>query len=129
MIASGLGALYKATGDSSLLTQAEITLDATISLLTVNGILKESCDNANPTSSCDNDQAMFKGLWMKHLQFYLDLVPDRAPKYASFIGAQESAVYHYGTGAEWTVGNVWYQANQGGSLFTAQTQVRMNSLE
>ena len=66
---------------------------------------------------------MFKGLWMKHLQFYLDLVPDRAPKYASFIGAQESAVYHYGTGAEWTVGNVWYQANQGGSLFTAQTQV------
>ena len=66
---------------------------------------------------------------MKHLQFYLDWAPsDRVAKYQSFIGAQESAVYNYGTGAEWTFGNVWYQANQGGSLFTAQTQVRRNSL-
>ena len=129
MIASGLAQLAVATGDSSLFDQAEITLDAAIRLKTTNGILKETCDSATPTSWCNNDQAMFKGLWMKHLQFYLDLAPDRAPKYASFIGAQESAVYHYGTGAEWTVGNVWYQANQGGSLFTAQTQVRMNSLE
>ncbi|EJF62105.1 glycoside hydrolase family 76 protein [Dichomitus squalens] len=122
VIASGLGALYKATGDSSLITQAETTLDATINHLTVNGILKESCDNANPTSTCDNDQAMFKGIWMKHLQFYLDNVPDRVSKYQSFIGAQESAVVHYGTGSGWTVGNVWYAPSNGGSLFTAETQ-------
>ncbi|KAI9061566.1 glycoside hydrolase family 76 protein [Trametes sanguinea] len=122
VIASGLAALAKATGDSSLLSEAEITLDATVNLKTTNGILKETCDSATPTSTCDNDQAMFKGIWMKHLQFYLDNAPDRASKYAGFIGAQESAVYHYATGSEWTVGNVWYAPNQGGSLFTAQTQ-------
>ncbi|PIL33446.1 hypothetical protein GSI_04069 [Ganoderma sinense ZZ0214-1] len=122
VVASGLAELYLATGDSSLLTQAEITLDAAISLKTQNGILKESCDNADPTSTCDNDQAMFKGLWMKHLQFYLDRATDRVSKYTDFIGAQESAVYHYATGSDWTVGNVWYAPNNGGSLFTAETQ-------
>ena len=124
VIASGLAALAKATGDSSLISEAEITLDATIRLKTVNNILKETCDSATPTSTCNNDQAMFKGIWMKHLQFYLDNAPDRASKYSSFIGSQESAVIHYGTGSEWTVGNVWYAPSQGGSLFTAQTQVR-----
>ncbi|KAI1783554.1 glycoside hydrolase family 76 protein [Ganoderma leucocontextum] len=122
VVASGLAELYLATGDSSLLTQAEITLDAAISLKTQNGILKESCDDADPTSTCDNDQAMFKGLWMKHLQFYLDRAPDRVSKYTDFIGAQESAVYHYATGSDWTIGNVWYAPNDGGSLFTAETQ-------
>ncbi|KAL1664721.1 glycoside hydrolase family 76 protein [Schizophyllum commune] len=121
VIASGLGALYVATGDASYLTEAEITLDATMAHKTVNGILKESCDDA-VNSSCNNDQAMFKGIWMKHLQFYLDAAPDHAAKYSGFIGAQESAVVHYATGSGWTVGNVWYAPSQGGSRFTAQTQ-------
>ena len=125
MIASGLAQLAVATGDSSLFDQAEITLAATIRLKTVNNILKETCDSAAPTSTCDNDQAMFKGIWMKHLQFYLDWAPaDRVAKYAGFIGAQESAVVHYATGSGYAVGNVWYAPSQGGSLFTAETQVR-----
>ena len=122
VVASGLAQLYVATGDASLLDEAELTLDATISHKTQSGILKESCDDA-ASSSCNNDQAMFKGLWMKHLQFYIDNAPDRGSKYQSFIGAQESAGYHYATGADWTVGNVWYAPSQGGSLFTAETQV------
>ena len=122
VIASGLAQLAVATGDSSLFDQAEITLDATIRLKTVNNILKETCDSAAPTSTCDNDQAMFKGIWMKHLQFYLDLAPDRVSKYRNFINAQESAVVHYATGSGWAVGNVWYAASNGGSLFTAETQ-------
>jgi hypothetical protein len=57
VIASGLGALYKATGDQALLTEAEITLDAAIAHKTVNGILKESCDDVSPTGSqCNKDQ-------------------------------------------------------------------------
>ena len=122
VVASGLAELYHATGDSSYLTQAEITLDGAIAHKTQNGILKETCDNANPTSTCNNDQAMFKGIWMKHLQFYLDRAPDRVSKYKSFISAQESAVVHYATGSGWAVGNVWYAASNGGSLFTAETQ-------
>lgn len=61
VIASGLSALYAATGDSTLLTQAEITLDATISQLSTNNILKESCDNAaSATGQCNHDQQSFK---------------------------------------------------------------------
>ena len=42
---SRLAALFAATGDASLLDQAEITLAAAISDLTVNDILKESCND------------------------------------------------------------------------------------
>jgi hypothetical protein len=55
VIASGLGALYTATGNATLLDQAEITLDATIAHLTVNNILKESCDDVS-AANCDHDQ-------------------------------------------------------------------------
>lgn len=57
VIASGLGALAVATGNTALLDQAEITLDATIQSLTTNDILKESCDDAlSGGSVCDADQ-------------------------------------------------------------------------
>lgn len=59
VVASGLAALSAAHGDTSLLDQAEITLDATISRLTVNSILKESCDNVD-AAKCDHDQQIFK---------------------------------------------------------------------
>ena len=55
VIASGLGALYSATGDRTYLTEAEKTLDAVTSLMTTGGILKESCDDATK-STCDEDQ-------------------------------------------------------------------------
>lgn len=57
MIASGLGVLYAVTGDSSLLDEAEKTLDAVVSGMTVNGILKEACDDA-VNSSCNEDQVL-----------------------------------------------------------------------
>jgi predicted alpha-1,6-mannanase (GH76 family) len=127
VIASGLASLYVTTGstNTTLLDQAEITLDATIAHLTQNGILKESCDNAAATSSpsCDNDQLIFKGIWTKHLQYYLDLAndPKRTAKYSSFLGAQSSAVYYYGTNANGDIGNVWYAPSQGGSIFKPQS--------
>ena len=111
VIASGLAQLYIATGNASLLDEAELTLDATIAHKTQNGILKESCDDV-AHSTCNQDQAMFKGIWMKHLQYYLDAVPGSVSKYASFIGAQESAVVHYATGEGYAIENVWYGASQ-----------------
>lgn len=57
VLASGLGALWKATGNRTLLKEAEITLDATIKDMTVNGVLKESCDSVIETDDpCDIDQ-------------------------------------------------------------------------
>ncbi|KAF7979100.1 hypothetical protein HWV62_43624 [Athelia sp. TMB] len=122
--ASGLSALYAATGDSTLLTQAEITLDATISQLSTNNILKESCDNAaSATGQCNHDQQSFKGIWTKHLQYYLDTAnsASRNAKYSGFLGSQLSAVIHYGTDASDDVGSVWYAPNAGGSVFTPET--------
>ncbi|KAF8213774.1 glycoside hydrolase family 76 protein [Mycena galopus ATCC 62051] len=122
VIASGLGALYATTRDSTLLDEAEITLDAAISLLTSGGILKESCDNPiSEGTPCDNDQQAFKGIFTKHLQYYLDRVndPTRTAKYAGFLHAQASGVYHYGTDSSNDIGSVWYAPSQGGSLFTA----------
>ncbi|KAI5826594.1 glycoside hydrolase family 76 protein [Schizophyllum commune Tattone D] len=121
VVASGLAQLYVATGDASLLDEAELTLDATISHKTQNGILKESCDDV-ANSTCNQDQAMFKGIWMKHLQYYLDAVPGSVSKYADFIGAQESAVVHYATGEGYAIENVWYGGSQGGTTFSAQSQ-------
>ncbi|KAE9411555.1 glycoside hydrolase family 76 protein [Gymnopus androsaceus JB14] len=123
VIASGLAALYAAGGSSNttLLNQAEITLDATISLLTEDDILKESCDDAAAGgTTCDSDQQIFKGIWTKHVQYYLDMANDatRTAKYSPFLGSQESAVFHYGTDSADVVGSVWYAPNQGGSIFS-----------
>jgi len=64
-----------------------------------------------------------QGIFTKHLQYYLDAVndPARTAKYSGFLGAQQSAVFHFGMAADNLVGSVWYAPNAGGSVFTAQT--------
>ncbi|KAF7340155.1 Six-hairpin glycosidase [Mycena venus] len=124
VIASGLGALYAVTGDKTLLDQAEITLDATIQLLTSNNILKESCDDpVSGGATCNNDQQAFKGIFTKHLQYYLDRVndPARTAKYSGFLHAQASGVFHFGTSSSNDIGSVWYAPSQGGSVFSASS--------
>ncbi|KAJ7825938.1 glycoside hydrolase family 76 protein [Mycena leptocephala] len=124
VIASGLSALYAVTKDASLLTEAEITLDATIKLMTTNNILRESCDNAASGGSvCNQDQQIFKGIWTKSVQYYLDRAndPARTAKYSAFLGSQSSGVFHFGTDAAGDVGSVWYAPNAGGSIFTPKT--------
>ncbi|KAJ7037474.1 glycoside hydrolase family 76 protein [Mycena alexandri] len=116
VIAAGLGTLYAVTKDATLLTEAEVTLDA--------AIRPESCDNpAAKTATCNNDQQSFKGIFMKSLQYYLDRVndPARTAKYAGFIHAQASGVYYYGTSASTDIGSVWYAPSQGGSVFSASS--------
>ncbi|KAI0065524.1 glycoside hydrolase family 76 protein [Artomyces pyxidatus] len=119
VIASGLGALYAINGDSSLLDAAEVTLDATIAQLTENGILKESCDDTS-TSTCDSDQKIFKGIWTKHVQYYLTYADDpaRTAKYAAFLGAQAAAVQQNAETAQGDIGSVWYSSSQGGATLT-----------
>ncbi|KAF8315175.1 hypothetical protein DL93DRAFT_2079362 [Clavulina sp. PMI_390] len=126
VIASGLSALYAATGstNTALLTAAQKSIDATITHLTSGGILKETCDSSTGATKCDADQQLFKGLFMKHLQYYLDTANSASQnsKYAGFINAQASGVVHYATGSGYNVGSVWYAANAGGSIFSPKTQ-------
>jgi len=124
VIASGLAALYAASGDTSLLDQAEITLDATISGLTVGRILKESCDDPHSGGTqCNRDQQIFKGIWTKHVQYYLDNANDatRTAKYSAILGSQYSAVLHYGANANNDIGSVWYAPDQGGSVWSPES--------
>ncbi|KAF8987983.1 Six-hairpin glycosidase [Hymenopellis radicata] len=124
VVASGLSAIYSATGDSSYLDAAQVSIDATIARMESNSILKESCDDASGASECDADQQLFKGIFMKHLQYFLDTANSATltAKYAGFINAQASGIVHYATGAGYRVGSVWYAANAGGSLFTPKSQ-------
>ncbi|KAG9220596.1 hypothetical protein CCMSSC00406_0003695 [Pleurotus cornucopiae] len=125
LVASGLGALSAATGDKALLDEAEITLDATIAHLTTNGILRETCDkDTNEGKNCDGDQQIFKGLWTKHLMYYLEFAnePHRAQKYSQFLGAQSAAIHHHATNTtSGDIGSVWYTPNQAGSIFSYKT--------
>ncbi|KAJ7213137.1 glycoside hydrolase family 76 protein [Mycena pura] len=125
VIASGLAALGVATGNRTLFDQAEITLDGTIKRLTVNNVLKESCDDAFPNgaAACDIDQQTFKGIWTKHLQYYLTFADSAraTAKYSPFLGAQSTAVLHHATNASLDIGSVWYAKDEGGSIYNVKS--------
>ncbi|KAJ8597481.1 glycoside hydrolase family 76 protein [Rhizopogon salebrosus TDB-379] len=123
VVASGLGALYAATSNTSLLDQAEVSLDATMNSLTYNGILRESCDLATAGgATCDHDQQIFKGIWTKHVQYYLDNANDasRTTKYSDFLGSQYSSILHNAINPAHDVGSVWYAADEGGSQWSPE---------
>ncbi|KAF8898081.1 glycoside hydrolase family 76 protein [Mucidula mucida] len=124
VIASGLAALYVATGNETLLSEAEITLDAAILNKTINGILAESCDGAVPTDApCDIDQQTFKGIWTKHLASYLTFADDKSKiaKYGPFLGAQSDAVIKYATNAMNDISNLWYAKDEGGAIYNVKS--------
>jgi hypothetical protein len=46
----------------------------------------------------------------------------RTAKYSSFLGSQESAVFHYAKSASNDLGSVWYAPNAGGMSFSSHCQ-------
>ena len=83
VILSGLALLYNATGNATLLTVAQNIADATIEHLVYgNGILKEPCE-----PNCDNDQKLFKGIFIRHLSYLLPYLTDTVhiQKYSTFL--------------------------------------------
>ena len=88
VILSGLGLLYNATGNSTLIDIAQKIADATIQRLSYsNGILKEPCE-----PNCDGDQELFKGIFARHLGYLLPYLTDtfHIQKYTSFL--QQNAI-------------------------------------
>ncbi|KIJ61760.1 glycoside hydrolase family 76 protein [Hydnomerulius pinastri MD-312] len=123
VVASGLGALYVATGskNTTLLEQAQISIDATLkagSGLIDNGVLRESCDDATLGGSiCNHDQQLFKGLFTKHLSYLVSYASTPFPtpqsisialKYKPFFTAQYTAITHNALNSTDDVGGVWY---------------------
>ena len=83
VVLSGLALLYNATRNATLITVAQNIADATLRQLTyASGILKEPCE---PT--CDNDQKLFKGIFVRHLGYLLPHLTDpvRIRNYTDFV--------------------------------------------
>jgi hypothetical protein len=55
-------------------------------------------------------QVGFKGLFMRHLQYFLEVVNDSTitGKYSDFIGRQANAVNQYARRSDGMVGSIWW---------------------
>jgi hypothetical protein len=78
--------LWKATGDAAELTTARQLADAALgsTQLVSNGVLTESCDS--PTTTCDDDQKQFKGIFTRYLGELATATGDAT--YQNFLQAQ-----------------------------------------
>ncbi|KAJ6514339.1 glycoside hydrolase family 76 protein, partial [Mycena vitilis] len=108
VIASGLGVLYAATGETTYLDEAEKTIDGVIRTQTMNGILFGNCDKDD---SCDHNNQEYKGIFLKHLMYYLDQAndPARTAKYAPFLAKQSNAVRSMATNGAGDPTSLWHQ--------------------
>lgn len=79
VLVDALGKLGAATGNATLARVAESIVAATMALLSPNGILSEPC------SSCDGDQHLFKGIWVRHAAALAAVDAAFAPTVHSFV--------------------------------------------
>ena len=89
VILGGLAELHRATGDPSLLKQAErITAAAIAHLCYPNGVL---CEPRERENACDGDQEVFKGIFVRYLAA-LNGVLGR-PELGRFIGLNADSLW------------------------------------
>ena len=83
--------LWKATGNSALLTRARQLADAgtTAPQLVQGGILTEACDS--PSASCDDNAKQFKGIFIRYLG---ELSSATGGAYGGFITTQANSVWN-----------------------------------
>ncbi|MET9222107.1 glycoside hydrolase family 76 protein [Streptomyces sp. NPDC003300] len=89
VILGGLSELYKATGDSGLLTTARTLGNASTTSTAVNsgGVLREPGEG----DSCDNDGASFKGAYVRGLRDLNKQLSDRP--YSGYLRTQANAAH------------------------------------
>lgn len=88
VILGGLTDLYKITGNSSYLSEAESIANAAITrLVNSSGILTESCEPSN----CDGDQQQFKGIFANNLAYLYD--EDHQQSYYQFLVTNANSIW------------------------------------
>jgi len=81
VILGGLTDMYKITGDSTYLSQAQSIANAAITtLIDNNGVLQDPCE---PNNSCGGDGPQFKGVFMRNLAYLYRT--DNNATYAAFL--------------------------------------------
>ena len=97
--------LWRATGDSQILTSVKRLADAAIgpNALVTNGILTESCDATDQT--CDDNAKQFKGIFMRYWTELVDSTHD--PRYVTFLEQQAESVWNNDRDAAGRLGTRW----------------------
>jgi predicted alpha-1,6-mannanase (GH76 family) len=101
VILAGLAELYTATGNASLLTEAEKIGNAAILHLSTGGVLVEPCE----PSSCGTDGESFKGIFARSLK-YLATVANTT-QFASFFENQARSIEANDTNSSHQLGLQW----------------------
>jgi len=104
VILTGLVDLASITKNNTLITIAERIGNATITHLTHNGILQEPCE---PNKNCDNDQLIFKGIFMRNL-YDLTLVSGVTSNFKTFIQTNGNSVWSVDRDSKNDIGLYWY---------------------
>jgi predicted alpha-1,6-mannanase (GH76 family) len=114
VILSGLTALYRATGDQSLLTQARSIADATVNSpkLSPNGILTEPCPAG--VKCGQGDGMTFKGVFVRDLGVLNQALPDHP--YQSYLNRQAAAVLKSDGNGQGGYGFNWAGPYDGGRI-------------
>jgi predicted alpha-1,6-mannanase (GH76 family) len=112
----GLSKLYNYTNQTAYLHAAESLIDSVLaSPLVTSDVLVESCD---PSHTCDEDQWMFKGVFMQQLGHFLTDIAvihhlnsstkkRLLRKYQSFVTTNAEAVWHVARAPDGKFGNWW----------------------
>lgn len=98
VILGGLAELYKADHDSTLLSQAAAIANATLTQLTVNGILVDR-------SVSGGDAPQFKGVFARNLMYLDAVAPD--PRYKAFVDANANSIWSNDQGPNHDFGALW----------------------
>jgi hypothetical protein len=101
VVLSGLGLMYVQTLNKTYMTVAENVIDAVIKKLTSQSqILIEPCES----SSCSTDGQQFKGIFMRHLKYFvdavgLDLPENSRDQYNNFLLNNALSIYQHAQNA------------------------------
>jgi hypothetical protein len=103
--------MYRATGDAADLGRARYLADSAVNSPTLvsNGVLTESCDGL--TTTCDDNQKQFKGIFMRGLGALNDAV---GGAYTPFIQAQTNSLWTADRDSLNRIGERW--SGQGSSM-------------
>jgi predicted alpha-1,6-mannanase (GH76 family) len=104
VILAGLAQLYRSTGDTEQLREAETIARAAIRHLTVSGVLREPCAGTG-CGRIPGDVQSFKGIFIRNLKVLA--VTARTSQFNSFFTAQASSVGAHDTRSNHRLGFLW----------------------
>ncbi len=101
VILAGLGQLYRATGDTSLVSTGDAIATAATTVLTANGILVDPCE----PNGCAPDGYSFKGIFVRDLDDFAHVTGTTG--YDSFLSNQAASILARDTDGDAQSGLYW----------------------